>query len=66
MPLSTHSQESRLMERTKAICTPSRRWDPEHSRQTKAPIGNDPGGAPGGGTIKEAHRGCRSGQSLQT
>lgn len=54
------------MERTKEICTPSRRCEPLHSRQQKAPIGKDPSGAPGGGTINEAHRGCRSVQSLQT
>lgn len=47
------------------MCTPRRLWDPEHSRHMNAPIGKEPGGLPGGGTIKDAHRGCRSGQSQQ-
>jgi hypothetical protein len=59
-------QESRLMERTKEMCTPNRRWEPEHSKQQKAPMGSDPGGAPGGGTMSDAQRGWRSGQSEQT
>ena len=59
-------QESKLIDRTKAMCTPNLRCDPEHSKQTKAPIGSDPGGAPGGTTINDAHLGCRSGQSAQT
>jgi hypothetical protein len=50
---------------TKLMWTPSRRWLPEHSRQQNAPKAKDPGGLPGGGTISEAHLGCRSGQSLQ-
>ena len=51
---------------TKLICTPSRRCDPEHSRQQKAPIVDVPGGAPGGATIKDAHVGFFSGQSEHT
>lgn len=61
-----HVHESKLTDRTKAMCTPRRRCEPEHSKQQKAPMGSDPSGAPGGGTISEAHRGCRSGQSEQT
>ncbi len=63
---SLHLQLSRLTLLTKLICTPSLRCDPEHSRQQKAPIFSAPGGLPGGGTINDAHRGCRSGQSEQT
>lgn len=48
------------------MCTPRRRCDPEHSRQTKAPVFSVPGGAPGGGAIRLAHVGFRSGQSAQT
>lgn len=59
-------QESRLMLLTKLMCTPSRRCDPEHSKQQKAPTAVEPGGELGGGTISDAHRGCLSGQSEQT
>ena len=59
-------QESRLIDRTKAMWTPKRRCAPEHSKQEKAPIFKEPGGAPGGGTINDAHRGDRSEQSEQT
>ena len=59
-------QLSKLTLLTKLMCTPSRRWLPEHSRHMKAPMGRAPGGLPGGGTMREAHRGCRSGQSEQT
>ena len=44
------------MERTKAMCTPNRRCDPEHSKHINAPIGGVPCGAPGI-LIKDAHRG---------
>jgi hypothetical protein len=47
------------------MCTPKRRCDPEHSKQQKAPIFSVPGGAPGGGTIKDAQVGFLSGQSEQ-
>ena len=56
--------ESKLMERTKAMCTPNLRCDPEHSKHMNAPIGGVPDGAPGI-LINEAQRGCRSGQSTQ-
>ena len=61
-----HSQLSKLMLLTKLIWTPRRRWLPEHSRHMKAPMGSAPGGLPGGATMREAHLGCRSGQSEQT
>ena len=54
------------MDLTKEMCTPRRLCDPEHSKQQKAPIARDPSGAPGGGTMREAHRGWRSVQSLHT
>ena len=59
-------QESRLTLRTNEMCTPSRRCEPEHSRQQKAPILSVPGGAPGGGTIKDTQVGFFSGQSEHT
>jgi hypothetical protein len=57
-------QESKLIDRTKDICTPSRRCEPLHSKQHKAPIASPPS-ISGGGTINDAHRGCRSLQSEQ-
>eukprot|EP00978_Attheya_sp_CCMP212_P018192 scaffold49487_cov50-Attheya_sp.AAC.3 len=48
------------------MCTPRRRCEPEHSRQQNAPMGSAPWGLPCGGTIKEAQRGCLSGQSEHT
>lgn len=59
---SKNVHESKLIERTKDICTPKRRWEPLHSKQHKAPIAK-PSDIPGGGTINEAQRGCRSLQS---
>lgn len=64
--ISHYLHESKLMLRTNEMCTPNRRCDPEHSRQQKAPIASESGGAPGGGTMSDAHRGCRSLQSEQT
>ena len=58
-------QESRLTLLTKLMCTPRRRWEPEHSKQQNAPIALVPGGAPGGATINEAQVGFFSGQSEQ-
>ncbi len=58
-------QLSNVMLRTKVMCTPNRRWLPEHSKQVNAPKAREPGGLPGGGTMSDAHRGWRSGQSLQ-
>lgn len=51
---------------TNEMCTPSRLWLPEHSRQQKAPMGKELGGAPGGGTMRDAQSGFAAGQSLQT
>ena len=48
------------------MCTPNRRWLPEHSRQQNKPICAVPGGAPGGGLIREAHLGCRSSSQQRT
>jgi len=43
-----------------------RRCEPEHSKQQNDPIFSVPGGAPGGGAIKDAQVGLFSGQSEQT
>ncbi len=58
--------ESKLTLLTNAMWTPRRRCEPEHSRHTNAPSFSVPGGAPGGGTIKDAQVGLFSGQSEQT
>jgi hypothetical protein len=59
-----HLHESKLIDLTKVICTPSRRCDPEHSKQQKEPIRFCVVGASGGDTIKDAQRGERSVQSV--
>ena len=63
--LILYLQESRFTLRTNEMCTPKRRCDPEHSKQQKHPIFPVPGGAPGGGLIKDAQVGFLSGQSEQ-